>query len=526
MDIAWYKSCFHTIYIVLKLYPWWIQLGLFIVPIFNSLLNLNINNLLQKKFNTMEDVVHFLVKKVSYEILSSIVMSYILHYEVTKMRNNLMYRLEMAKIKCAIAIPGESNTKFKELREDSTKLRDFLFVIPLLWSSLITFFITIVNIQNSGGYPLRLLFTIFCVVMFVLMTLITDNKLYEITKPNSTTITRFSESNKVKIKLHMGCNIDSNFESDKHKKRHEQHQIQKYLLCIINLVITLISLKSGVLSQIHSFSNIAWMISCLSDNIKSLQYKDYVNQFLELCILFEKHTYKSKNETPVNQIQSVRFVNVNFGYFNSLDDDKAQIDIIKNLTVEFTIGKLYYLEGSNGKGKSTFLKMFMFNLTSGNIFFDNINRMNISFEDIHKLIFQVYQASEYMPIFSKKEIEHFQGKDSWLEKQLGLEKLFKDSSEISGGQKKRMLIYLTLVSNCPILLLDEILSELSTEETFEVPEGGGWLTRVINTIVYWKGRESKIIILVGHGLVELIPNEYTISKLKINEIDKKTILET
>jgi ABC-type lipoprotein export system ATPase subunit len=175
-------------------------------------------------------------------------------------------------------------------------------------------------------------------------------------------------------------------------------------------------------------------------------------------------------------------------------------------------------------GKSTFLKIFQSNISFGNIFFGNINRINISFEDLHMLIFNVYQASEYMPIFSKNEIESYQGKDLWLEQQLGLEKLFKNSTEISGGQKKRMLLYLTLVSNCPILLLDEILSELSTEETPEVPEGGGWLTRVINTIVYWKGRNSKIIILVGHGLIESIPNENTVFKLKINEINKKTIL--
>lgn len=511
---------------VLQFYPWWIKIGIFSIPILNSFLNLNINNLLQQKFTTTTEIISFIIQKVIYEYVSSIIMPRLLHYEVNKMRHNLMQRLDLSKIKCAVPIPGETITQYKDLRDDVTKLRDFLFVIPLLWSSVITFIITIINIKNSDGYPLRLFFTIFCIIMFILMTIMTDNKLYEITKPNSTTITRFYDSNKVKTKLHMGCIMDTNYEINKQKKRQDQHRNQKYILCIINFIITLISFKSGNLSQIHSFSNIAWMISSLSDNIKSLQYKDYMIQFINLCNLFEKHCYKSINEIPIGSFDSIKLINVSFGYLNSLVDNKPQINIIKNLTIEFLIGKIYYLEGSNGIGKSTFLKIFQSNITDGNIFFGNINRINISFEDLHMLIFKVYQASEYMPIFSKNEIEPFKGKDLWLEQQLGLEKLFKDSSEISGGQKKRMLIYLTLVSNCPILLLDEILSELSTEETPEVPEGGGWLSRVINTIVHWKKRDSKIIILVGHGLINIIPNIYSISKLKINEIDGKTVLET
>ena len=526
MNFKWFKSCIYTICIVLHLYPWWIKIGIFSLPVINSILNININNFLQKKITTAEEIISFILQKVIYDCISSILISRLLHSEVNNMRHNLIQRLQLAKIKCAMPIPGEYLTQYKDLHDDVTKLRDFLFVIPLLWSSLITFIITITNIKNSDGYPLRLFFTIFCIIMFIIMTMITDIKLYEMTKLNSTTITKFYDTNKVKIKLHMGCILDTNYEIDKQKKRQNQHQNQKYALCIINFVITLISLKSGNLSQIHSFSNIAWMISALSDNIKSLQYKDYMLQFLDLCNLLENHSYKSINEIPVGHINCIKFINISFGYLNSLADNKPQFNIIKNLTIEFTIGKLYYLEGSNGIGKSTFLKIFQSNITDGNIFFGNINRINISFEDLHMLIFNIYQASEYMPIFSKNEIEPFRGKDLWLEQQLGLEKLFKDSSEISGGQKKRMLIYLALVSNCPILLLDEILSELSTEETPEVPEGGGWLSRIINTIVYWKGRNSKIIILVGHGLIDLIPNEYSISKLKINEINGKTILET
>ena len=95
---------------------------------------------------------------------------------------------------------------------------------------------------------------------------------------------------------------------------------------------------------------------------------------------------------------------------------------------------------------------------------------------------------------------------------------------MSGGQKKRIFIYIVLTSDAPILLLDEILSELSTEETPEVPEGGGWLKRVINTLAEWKGRKNKIMILVGHGLLKLIPDKKDIIKLKIFNQENQTEL--
>ncbi|MFM7979318.1 MAG: ATP-binding cassette domain-containing protein, partial [Candidatus Fonsibacter sp.] len=141
-------------------------------------------------------------------------------------------------------------------------------------------------------------------------------------------------------------------------------------------------------------------------------------------------------------------------------------------------------------------------------------------------IFHIVQASEYTPKFSREEVESFKGKDLWLEERLNLKDLLKkDSVEMSGGQKKRVYIYMALTSSCKVLLLDEILSELSTEETSDVPEGGGWLTRVLNTIIEWKGYESKIIILVGHGLLNLIQNRSNVHKIKIIAERYNTIIE-
>ena len=59
-----------------------------------------------------------------------------------------------------------------------------------------------------------------------------------------------------------------------------------------------------------------------------------------------------------------------------------------------------------------------------------------------------------------------------------------------------MNLYLALTSNTTIVLLDEILSEISVVD--------GLRLRVINTILNWSNKSSKLIIIVGHGVFDNI----------------------
>ena len=279
-------------------------------------------------------------------------------------------------------------------------------------------------------------------------------------------------------------------------------------MCLINFSITFIS--------IYTFGNIIWMLGTLADNIKSFFYYDYIKDFIKIILEFEKHFYKSENEISIDNFNSITFSNVSFGYYKETLEANNYCVKINNLSCKFDCGNLYYLEAPNGIGKSTLLKIFMSNLFSGNIYFDQTNRNNVSFEELHKNIFHIVQASEYTPKFSLDEVTSYKGRDIWLEERLKLDELLNKSSvEISGGQKKRVYIYMALTSPCKVLLLDEILSELSTEETPDVPEGGGWLLRVLNTIVEWPDLKTKIIILVGHGLLNLIQSKSYVHKIKI-----------
>ena len=504
-------SCLYMIYkslILLDIIP---LLGFILIPIISSLMNIHINSLLTK---SDVDIIICLIYKLIYDYINIIVINKVTYRQINIMSQTLKLKLEMATVQCGSPIPGINQKQLKDLMLDTSKLRDFLFIIPIFWNSFVSFTISIYFMDNYNGYPIRFMFIIFCIIMISLLSYLTDLSLYEKTKTNSKSITKFDDSSYVKTKLSMGCKLDTDFEINKTKLIEVQQNKQKYVVLITNLIITFISLVNKNIGQIHSFSSISWMLGCLADNLKSLKYYTYYEEFTNLIECFERHKLYNTTCVPIGLINSVKFVNASFGYYDDLYQSNMTQKIF-NLNYQFHCNKFYYLEAPNGIGKSTLLRMFTSNLFAGDIYFGTINRNNLAFEDVISNVFHIVQASEYTPKFSKDEIMACKGHNKWLEERLGLKDLFdKDTVEMSGGQKKRMFIYIVLTSKASILLLDEILSELSTEDTPDVPEGGGWLSRVINTLAKYKNH-NKIIIMVGHGLLELIPKKKHIINLKL-----------
>ncbi len=496
------------------LLPFISRIGLILMPIVASYMNIQINKLFAQ---TDVDIMMCIIYKLLFDYINIIVINNVTYRQIRIMSETLKLRLEMAKVQCGVPIPGINQKQFKDLMLDTSKLRDFLFIIPMLWNSFVSFTISIYFMDDYNGYPIRFIFIFFCISMVCLLAYLTDEKLYENTKPGAKSITKFDDSSYVKTKLAMGCSLDTEFEINKTKKIEVQQNKQKYVVLITNLIITFISLVNKNISQIHYFSNISWMLGCLADNLKSFKYYSYYDEFINLMECLESHKLYNTNIVPIGLIDTVDFMNASFGYYEDLyQSNKTQK--IFNLTYTFHRNKFYYLEAPNGIGKSTLLRMFTSNLFSGDVYFGAINRKNLAFKDIMSSVFHIVQASEYTPQFTREEIMDYKGRDEWLEERLGLKELLnskgKDTVEMSGGQKKRMFIYIVLTSNASILLLDEILSELSTEETPDVPEGGGWLSRVINTLAEYNNH-NKIIIMVGHGLLDLIPKKEHIINLKL-----------
>jgi ABC-type cobalamin/Fe3+-siderophores transport system ATPase subunit len=500
-------------------------IGLICIPIITSFLNITINNMLIN--HTSNDIWSVMIVKAMYDYIYSIIYVKVVFVLSRHVCERLIIRLHMAKLKC-IPVPGINQKQHKELTEDNViKVRDFIEVIPIIWSTIITFGISIYRLETDSEYPVRLFFIILCLSTTALMTYLSDQSLYDKIQPIDNLITTVNDSTMVKMKLAFGHTLDESYSLKKRNKMDKEQELQRYFIIALNLILTFVSFREGKISQIQYFGNVMMMISVLSSTVKGIQYHSYMKELIELTLAFETYPYKCIE--PIQQVKilnTVKLINASFGYMTDLTKSPKYTQKIFNLIYTFKRGHLYAIKGYNGVGKSTLCKMLTHNLQDGCILFNDINREHITFEDLNKLVLNMFQASEYTPKFTQKEINAHKGKDVWLEQQLLLSELFgKDTLEMSGGQKKLVFLYMMLTCDLTQLVcLDEILAELSPEEIKEVPEGGGILNRVINTLVNWPNLQNKIIIMIGHGITSIIPNKKNVIKLELKTQNNKTQL--
>jgi ABC-type cobalamin/Fe3+-siderophores transport system ATPase subunit len=429
--------------------------------------------------------------------------------------------LKCSKLYCGVPIPGETTIQYNELLDDTSKLRDFLFVLPTIWTTIINYGCTIYMMKTSSIYPIRILYTLLCVIMCAILTWLTDETVYEKPKKDVTKIIDFRNDKETKIRVAMGAVMDMQHAERRRSKMDRQQNQQHYGILILNAITAYITISSNNIELFRAFSNNSWMIAQLADNIKSLQYYTYMDEFISFIKCMSKYKLVCNNyitdkhiiNDPMFNITTVEFVNVSFGYFSDLLSKMPNYSQkIYNLSYTFRAGVLYYIKAPNGIGKTTLLQSFTSNVMSGCIFFGNHSRDSLSWTDIQKQVFHIHQASEFTPSFSKDITKSYEGKDEWLEHRLGISEFFgKDTSEMSGGQRQRMFIYIALTSDVRIVLLDESLSEQSDVSICDVPEG--WKKRVINTIIDCQSRHNKIIILVGHGMRHLFNHSKSVVPL-------------
>lgn len=189
--------------------------------------------------------------------------------------------------------------------------------------------------------------------------------------------------------------------------------------------------------------------------------------------------------------------------------------IFRNINIDFNLNynKLYKLEGVNGIGKTTFLKLLagILKPTSGNIFLEGENSLTSSFKEKIAYIptspnlYPLVNAYDYIDIISElwsiKSINYIQYKKRVINilKKLDLQDLNLDVNMYSLGMVYKLYFSLMFARNPKVLLLDEPLTSLDKN------------SRVIATNLI-KNASNKMIIIYSSHQDEIL-----------NELQKKTI---
>ena len=181
--------------------------------------------------------------------------------------------------------------------------------------------------------------------------------------------------------------------------------------------------------------------------------------------------------------------------------NKTKKYILNNINLEFKDRELVFILGASGSGKSTLLNIIGGNLQfdSGEVYFNDLilsklkdKGMTYYRSNIVGTIFQDYNLIDYLNVYdnvmlgdngslNKKEI-------NTLLKQLEIyEKRDMNINKLSGGEKQRVAIARTLVSNPKIILADEPTGALDSKNGIAVIE------------ILKKISQNKLVIVVTHN---------------------------
>ena len=168
-------------------------------------------------------------------------------------------------------------------------------------------------------------------------------------------------------------------------------------------------------------------------------------------------------------------------------NNKKKIKVLKNLSYDFSKGKMYALMGPSGSGKSTLLNLISLvdKPTLGSIKFndDIVNFTNNKKNDIFraKNIGIVYQQNNLLPDFTalenvylanlsinnNKDIAMTKAKD--LLRRIGLSnRLNHFPSQLSGGECQRVAIARAIINDPDIILADEPTGSLDLNTAKEI----------------------------------------------------------
>ena len=247
------------------------------------------------------------------------------------------------------------------------------------------------------------------------------------------------------------------------------------------------------------------------EQIKLTQNNFEVETDLCECINIETINNKAYLKTDIGYFKFLNFNNENM--FENINNVRSGILIENvsktyfkgiyannNINLYLEKGKIIGLIGANGSGKTTLINLILgrLSLNSGSILINGTTVKQHLKTNTISYIPQEFGLYEFLSV--EEHIKHFASIHNYklnedLFTELGLDKLRKKKIfNLSGGEKKRVLLCLALMPNSNILIIDELTANIDFN----------WRWRIIEILNnYKKINPDCLIIYTSHNLDEV-----------------------
>lgn len=201
----------------------------------------------------------------------------------------------------------------------------------------------------------------------------------------------------------------------------------------------------------------------------NLEFRDIQvsKEFITEELLAEKEQDGSEK---LNQIKSISF--------HSVKSNIGKKKFVYNIKGDYVKGDIVFVKGASGAGKSSLMKLLLKFRESEGIFINGLPINKIENYSLRDKIFYLSQDTAILP-FSMKENILFGKKDSNIDwgkiqnskllksiltngKSLDM-KIYEYGTNLSGGEKQRIMLSRLLVEDFDVIILDEVTSNIDKE---------------------------------------------------------------
>lgn len=244
------------------------------------------------------------------------------------------------------------------------------------------------------------------------------------------------------------------------------------------------SITVGILISYISY------LKMLQSPIKS--FSSMINRFQQALVSYERiqdlmlvsPTIKN-SEQPVhvaNMNNSIVFDDVSFSYTQGGE-------VLNSINFEIPRGKMTALVGSSGSGKTSITKLItrLYDVSSGNIYFDGTSIKDIDLSDLRNMVAIVTQNVELIDGSIKENILYGNSNSSIEELEQAIDKaalrplidaleqgydtqIGERGLKLSGGERQRIAIARAFLKGASILILDEATASLDNESELHIQE--------------------------------------------------------